>query len=57
MVINDFSTAAIESCLKFLYAGTIDDKPVEQLVEVSVIADKYQIMELKKLCLAKLEDS
>ena len=55
VVINDFSTAAVESFLKFLYSGTID-MPVERLVEVSAIADKYQIMELKKLCLAELQD-
>eukprot|EP00434_Breviolum_minutum_P021765 symbB.v1.2.019212.t1/scaffold1563.1/size111508/5 len=54
VVIKDFSTAAVESFLKFLYLGTID-MPVE-LVEVSVIADKYQIMELKKLCLAELQE-
>lgn len=56
VVIKDFSTAAVESFLKFLYSGTID-MPVERLVEVSAIADKYQIMELKKLCLTELQDS
>ena len=56
VVINDFSTAAVESFLKFLYSGTID-MPVERLVEVSAIADKYQVMEFKKLCLTAMEDT
>lgn len=56
VVINDFSTAAVKSFLKFLYSGSID-MPVERLVEVSVIADKYQVMELNKLCLTELQDS
>lgn len=55
VVIKDFSTTAVQSFLKFLYSGTLD-MPVERLVEVSVIADKYQVMELK-LCLTELQDS
>ena len=35
--------------------GTLDSAP-EMLIEVSMIADKYQVLELKTLCLDMLKD-
>ena len=55
VVIKDFSSIAVETFLKFLYKGTVDAPP-ERLCEVSVIADKYQVLQLKNLCLRMLED-
>ena len=55
VVIKDFSSFVVETFLKFLYQGTVDAPP-ERLCEVSVIADKYQVLALKKLCLKMLED-
>lgn len=56
VVIKDFSSFAVETFLKFLYKGTVDAPP-EIVCEVSVIADKYQVLELRNLCVKTLEDS
>lgn len=56
MVIKDFSSFAVETFLKFLYKGTVDAPP-EIVCEVSAIADKYQVLELRNLCVNMLEDS
>lgn len=55
VVIKDFSSFAVETFLKFLYKGTVDASP-ERLCEVIVIADKYQVLQLKNLCLKMVED-
>lgn len=56
MVIKDFSSFAVETFLKFLYKGTVDAPP-EIVCEVSAVADKYQVLELRKLCVKMLEDN
>ena len=56
VLIKDFSSFAVETFLKFLYMGTVDAPP-EIVCEVSAIADKYQVLELRNLCLKMLEDS
>ena len=55
VVIKDFSSFAVETFLKFLYKGTVDASP-ERLCEVIVIADKYQVLQFKNLCLKMVED-
>ena len=50
MVIKDFSAHAVDAFLRFLYSGTISaDLPT--LVEVAVIADKYQVQPLCATCM------
>ena len=39
----------------FLYWGTVGAPP-ETICEVSAIADKYQVLELKNLCLTLVQD-
>ena len=39
----------MEAFLRFLYSGTLD-ADVQTLVEVMVIADKYQVKELSSHC-------
>eukprot|EP00435_Cladocopium_sp_Y103_P015110 s1278_g3.t1 len=56
VVIKDFSSLAVKTFLKFLYMGTLDAPP-ETICEVSAIADKYQVLELKPICLKMLEDT
>ncbi|CAL1155966.1 unnamed protein product [Cladocopium goreaui] len=56
VVIKDFSSFAVETFLKFLYKGTVDASP-ERLCEVIVIADKYQVLQFKNLCLKMVEDN
>ena len=46
--INDFSTRAVEACLRFMYSGELKVK-LGNLVEVAAFADKYAIAELKGL--------
>ena len=41
--------------MSFAPPGTLDPPP-EMLIEVSMIADKYQVLELKTLCLDMLKD-
>ena len=45
--IVDFSTQAVEACLRFMYSGELKVK-LESLVEVAALADKYAIDELKE---------
>eukprot|EP00913_Durusdinium_trenchii_P014498 g13600.t1 len=49
VVIKDFSSHAMEVFLRFLYSGTLN-VDVQTLVEVMVIADKYQVPELSRHC-------
>eukprot|EP00435_Cladocopium_sp_Y103_P018121 s4303_g4.t1 len=56
VIIKDFSSNAVAIFLKFLYSGTLDPPP-EMLIEVSMIADKYQVLELQNLCLDMLKDA
>eukprot|EP00913_Durusdinium_trenchii_P025962 g24359.t1 len=49
VVIRDFSPKGIEVFLRFLYSGTLEAS-LETLVEVMVIADKYQVPELSSHC-------
>ena len=45
MVITDFSSTAVELFLRFLYSGVVKG-PLETLVEVCALADKYQVQGL-----------
>ncbi|CAE7225566.1 ybaR, partial [Symbiodinium necroappetens] len=49
MVIADFSSRAVEVFLRFLYSGVVEG-PLETLVEVCALADKYQVERLQELC-------
>ncbi|CAE7449702.1 bath-40 [Symbiodinium sp. CCMP2456] len=49
MVITDFSSRAVEIFLRFLYSGVVEG-PLETLVEVCSLADKYQVQRLQELC-------
>eukprot|EP00435_Cladocopium_sp_Y103_P031158 s1278_g7.t2 len=57
VVIKDFTSFAVETFLKFLYKGSVENVPPERLCEVSAIADKYQVLQLKNLCLRIVEDA
>jgi hypothetical protein len=54
--IRDFSVAAVEAFLRFLYSGQLSDKP-SLAIEVAVLADKYGIPHPKKLCMDRLSNS
>ena len=49
VVISDFSSGAVEIFLRCLYSGVVRG-PLETLVEVSSMADKYQVKRLPELC-------
>ncbi|CAE7597189.1 unnamed protein product [Symbiodinium natans] len=49
VVICDFSAAAVESFLRFLYSGMVEGSLLT-LVEVAAVADKYQVHRLHALC-------
>ena len=50
VVIKDFSARGVESFLRFFYVGTLDISQMDVIVEVQVLADKYQVPELRSLC-------
>lgn len=50
VVIKDFSAKGVEAFLRFFYAGTLDISQMDVIVEVQVLADKYQVPELHSLC-------
>ena len=50
LVIRDFSAAAVENFLCFLYSGLVKGTP-GMLVELLAMADKYQVEKLRELCL------
>lgn len=54
--ICDFSAAAVEAFLWFLYSGemAVEHDTPEVLVEICALADKYAVEPLQKLCLASL---
>ena len=49
VVIADFSSEAVEIFLRFLYSGVVEG-PLETIVEVCSLADKYQVERLQELC-------
>ena len=49
LVITDFSSEAVEVFLRFLYSGIVEG-PLETLIEVCAMADKYQVERLHQLC-------
>lgn len=49
VVITDFSAEAVESFLRFMYSGIVKGSLLT-VVEVGVLADKYQVEKLEKLC-------
>lgn len=55
VVISDFSSGAVEIFLRFLYSGVVRG-PLETLVEVSSMADKYQVKRLLELCTEALQE-
>ncbi|CAK9101142.1 BTB/POZ domain-containing protein 1 (Glucose signal-repressing protein), partial [Durusdinium trenchii] len=55
VVIQDFSPQGVEAFLRFLYSGTLEVPP-GTLVEVMLIADKYQVPELSSHCQDVLAD-
>ncbi|CAE7285913.1 bath-40 [Symbiodinium sp. CCMP2456] len=55
VVISDFSSGAVEIFLRVLYSGVVRG-PLETLVEVSSMADKYQVKRLLELCTEALQD-
>lgn len=50
VVIKDFSAKGVEAFLRFFYADTLDISQMDVIVEVQVLADKYQVPELQSLC-------
>ena len=50
VVIQDFSASAVGLFLRFLYSGSVDGS-TSVLVEVAVMADKYQVKALRSLCI------
>lgn len=50
VVIKDFSAKGVEAFLRFFYTGTLDIRQVDVILEVQVLADKYQVPELHSLC-------
>ena len=50
LVISDFSTAAVENFLRFMYSGAVEGS-LSMLIEVAALADKYQIATLHAGCL------
>ena len=55
VVIKDFSASAVEAFLRFLYSGTLSAN-LATLIEVGVIADKYQVQSLCASCLGAARD-
>ncbi|CAE7586090.1 bath-40, partial [Symbiodinium pilosum] len=55
VVIEDFSPAAVETFLRFLYSGAVGGS-LATLVEVAAMADKYQVDELLVLCTEVLQE-
>jgi len=55
VVISDFSSGTVEIFLRFLYSG-VARGPLETLVEVSSMADKYQVTRLLELCTEALRE-
>ena len=54
-VITDFSKEAVETFLRFLYSGEVEG-PLETLMEVCLLADKYQVQRLSELCTEAFAD-
>ena len=55
MVIKDFSAAAVEAFLRFLYSGVVEGS-IPTLVEVGTLADKYQVDKLSALCFRAVQN-
>ena len=55
VVVKDFSSTAVEAFLRFLYSGTLLAS-LPTLIEVGVIADKYQVQPLYASCLGTVRD-
>ncbi|CAE7150636.1 unnamed protein product [Symbiodinium necroappetens] len=55
MVIKDFSAAAVETFLRFLYSGVVEGS-IPTLVEVGTLADKYQVDKLSALCFRAVQN-
>ncbi|CAE6947855.1 mel-26 [Symbiodinium sp. CCMP2592] len=51
VVINDFSSMAVEAFLHFLYSGVVEGSLVDLVAEVAALADKYQVTRLQELCM------
>lgn len=54
VIITDFSSTSVETFLRFLYSGVVEG-PLEALVEVCALADKYQVEKLQELCTQAFE--
>ena len=50
VVIKDLPAKGVEAFLRFFYVGTLDISQMDVIVEVLVLADKYQVPELHSLC-------
>ena len=55
LVIKDFSAAAVETFLRFLYSGVVEGS-IPTLVEVGTLADKYQVDKLSALCFRAVQN-
>jgi len=55
VVIQDFSACAVDAFLRFLYSGTLSTN-LSTLIEVGVIADKYQVQPLYKACMGTVKE-
>lgn len=56
--ICDFSISAVEAFLRFMYSGEIQldpEWPLEVLVDIAAMSDKYAVGALQQLCLCALE--
>ncbi|CAE7246382.1 bath-40 [Symbiodinium necroappetens] len=56
VVIEDFSANAVETFLRFLYCGIVAGS-AGGLVEVSALADKYQVKALHALCMPLIREA
>ena len=56
VIIRDFSAAAVEMFLRFLYTGSVRGS-VSALLEVAALADKYQVQALHALCMRLVREA
>eukprot|EP00930_Biecheleria_cincta_P005930 TRINITY_DN106896_c0_g1_i1.p1 TRINITY_DN106896_c0_g1~~TRINITY_DN106896_c0_g1_i1.p1 ORF type:complete len:419 (-),score=84.96 TRINITY_DN106896_c0_g1_i1:79-1335(-) len=57
MTLEGFSVAEARAFFKFLYNGKTDDLNMQTVVGLAMLADKYQVSSLKRLCAAWTHDN
>merc|ERR1719154_327416 len=56
IIINDFGIVIVKKMVRFIYTAKIENESLENLKNLLVIADKYQISSLIDVCSKKLAD-